>query len=73
LEFAKLLARYGYQTTRQAGSHLRLTSTFGSAENHITIPAHKFLKVGTLDGILGEVATYLNVSRPQLEQELFAS
>ena len=68
---AKLLGRYGYHVTRQEGSHLRLTSTARGVEHHITIPAHREMKVGTLAKILAEVAAYLEMSRSDLEQELF--
>jgi predicted RNA binding protein YcfA (HicA-like mRNA interferase family) len=67
----KLLGRYGYEPTRQSGSHVRLTSNFGGAEHHVTIPAHKSLKLGTLVGILDEVAVAVRLSRTDLEQELF--
>ena len=70
-ELAKLLRCHGYEQTRQVGSHLRLTSSIRGSQHHITIPAHKILKVGTLGGILAEVATYLKVSRAELEQSLF--
>ena len=70
-ELAKLLRFHGYEQTRQVGSHLRLTSSIRGSQHHITLPAHKILKVGTLGGILAEVATYLKVSRAELEQSLF--
>lgn len=70
-EFAGLLRRYGYEVTRQAGSHLRLTSNIRGTQHHITVPAHKHLKLGTLVGILSEVSGYLRMSRSDLEQELF--
>lgn len=44
---ATLLRRYGYEITRQTGSHMRLTSTFAGHEHHVTIPAHNPLKIGT--------------------------
>jgi hypothetical protein len=50
---------------------LRLTSTPRRIEHHITIPAHKDLKIGTLAKILAEVAAYLEISRSDLERELF--
>ncbi|MGD0932752.1 MAG: type II toxin-antitoxin system HicA family toxin [Candidatus Korobacteraceae bacterium] len=37
-ELAKLLRRYGYQITRQTGSHLRLTSSTRGTQHHIAIP-----------------------------------
>jgi predicted RNA binding protein YcfA (HicA-like mRNA interferase family) len=73
LEFAKLLSRYGYEVTRQAGSHIRLTSAFRGSQHHITVPAHKSLKLGTLIGILSEVATYLEMGRAEVERDLFGS
>jgi predicted RNA binding protein YcfA (HicA-like mRNA interferase family) len=38
-QLAILLRRYGYDVTRQTGSHNRLTTQLGG-EHHITIPAH---------------------------------
>jgi len=65
------LARYGYVTTRQAGSHLRLTSTAKGIEHHVTVPRHRSLKIGTLASILSEVADYLDLEREKLASELF--
>ena len=45
-ELARLLHRYGYQITRQTGSHVRLTSKFKGSQHHVTIPAHKDLRIG---------------------------
>ena len=70
-ELAGLLGKYGYKITRQTGSHMRLTSTARGFENHITIPEHKPLKVGTLDSILNEIAAYLEIEREELVKELF--
>jgi predicted RNA binding protein YcfA (HicA-like mRNA interferase family) len=71
-ELASLLQQhYGYKVTRQTGSHLRLTSEFRTSEHHLTIPVHSALKVGTLAGILNDVATYLEVDRSDLAEELF--
>ena len=70
-ELARLVQRYGYQITRQTGSHIRLTSKFKGSEHHITIPAHKELKIGTLSSVLSEVATYLEMERKKLIDEIF--
>ncbi len=70
-ELAKLLRRYGYEITRQKGSHLRLTTNLRGYEHHLTIPAHRQLKIGTVNTILVQVSAYLNVTRRELEQELF--
>jgi predicted RNA binding protein YcfA (HicA-like mRNA interferase family) len=70
-ELAALLRRYGYETTRQTGSHIRLTSTHRGVEHHITVPAHKILKVGTLSDILADVASYLEMPKDELAESLF--
>jgi len=70
-ELAALLGRYGYKTTRQTGSHIRLTSTFKGSEHHITVPRHKPLRVGTLGSIVNEIAAYLEIEREELVKELF--
>jgi len=70
-KLASLLSRYGYEVTRQTGSHIRLTSLARGNEHHVTVPAHKTLKVGTLGGILTEVADYLKVDRAELMRDLF--
>lgn len=70
-ELSALLRRhYGYQITRQSGSHLRLTTTV-NGEHHITIPQAKPLRVGTLAGVLSDVATHLGVPRTDVEDRLF--
>ncbi len=69
-ELARALAQLGYQITRQTGSHLRLTTIMGG-EHHVTIPKHKPLKVGTLNGILNEVAQHLSLDKQELLRRLF--
>jgi predicted RNA binding protein YcfA (HicA-like mRNA interferase family) len=64
------LARLGYSVTRRSGSHLRLTTTRGG-EHHVTIPNHNPLRLGTLNGILHDVADHVGLSREQLLQTLF--
>ena len=68
---AKLLGRFGYQVTRQTGSHLRLTSSRKGTQHHLTIPAHKELQVGTLHGILKDAASYLEKDFADFVEELF--
>jgi predicted RNA binding protein YcfA (HicA-like mRNA interferase family) len=55
-DLAKQLGRFGYSITRQSGSPIRLTRGVGSQEQHLTIPAHKPLRVGTLRQIHKDVA-----------------
>ncbi len=69
-ELAGLLRRYGYQVTRQTGSHMRLT-TLQNGEHHITIPRHKSLRVGTLNVIVKDVAQHLGMEREALVESLW--
>ena len=70
-KLASLLRPYGYETTRQTGSHMRLTSLLKGREHHVTIPAHRELSVGTLRSILGDVAAYLEIDLAALLHDLF--
>ncbi len=69
-QLARLLEKYGYHITRQTGSHLRLTTAL-AGEHHITIPAHKDLRAGTLNAILSDVANHLGMERDALVAALF--
>lgn len=70
-ELAKLLSKkLGYVITRQKGCHIRLT-TQEPSENHITIPQHTPLKVGTLSAILSDIADHLSIEREELMDILF--
>jgi len=70
-ELAKKLTKYGYITTRQKGSHIRLTTNKGGT-HHITIPKHSPLKVGTLNGIINDIAGHQKKSKKQVIEELLA-
>ena len=69
-QLAKSLSALGYRVTRQAGSHMRLTCDKPS-EHHITIPNHDELRIGTLAGILNDVAAHHGLSREELLNRLF--
>jgi predicted RNA binding protein YcfA (HicA-like mRNA interferase family) len=71
-DLAVLLRRYGYQVTRQTGSHLRPTSTLKGREHHLTVPSHKTLKLGTLSAILSEASRYLRIDRERLADQMFS-
>ena len=68
----KLLSSYGYGITRQTGSHVRLTrsATAETQEHHITIPAHRPLRIGTLSRIINDVAYHLGIKRDELLSKL---
>jgi predicted RNA binding protein YcfA (HicA-like mRNA interferase family) len=69
-ELARALARLGYEIDRQPGSHIRLTTQRGG-EHHVTVPAHAQLKVGTLNGVLRDVAEHAHLDRDELLDLLF--
>jgi len=69
-QLAILLGRYGYEVTRQTGSHIRLTTT-QEGEHHVTIPLHGSLRVGTLSAVLSDVAEHLGIPRQTLVETLF--
>lgn len=69
-DLAQALRKLGYSMTRQAGSHLRLT-TYEHGEHHLTIPQHTPLRIGTLSAILADVAMHFKISREQLLERLF--
>jgi predicted RNA binding protein YcfA (HicA-like mRNA interferase family) len=69
-DLARALGRFGYQITRQTGSHIRLTTQRGG-EHHVTIPDHAALRVGTLAAILADVAEHLEMDRSELLETLF--
>ena len=70
-ELVKLLSQTGYEVIRQRGSHIRLRLVTNTGEHFITVPNHVPLKVGTLNGILGEVSEHQKISREELIRGLF--
>jgi predicted RNA binding protein YcfA (HicA-like mRNA interferase family) len=71
-ELAKTLRRVGYETSRQTGSHIRLV-TMERGQHHVTVPNHNPIKIGTLSGVLGDVAAHLDIPREELARRLFGS
>lgn len=69
-ELVSVLRKLGYETVRQTGSHIRLT-TQENGEHHITIPYHSPLKTGTLNAILKDIAAHFKISRGDLLKQLF--
>lgn len=61
----KALRRLGYETTRQRGSHIRVT-TQRDGEHHEAIPCHAPLKPGLLASILKGVAAHHRLSVEEL-------
>jgi predicted RNA binding protein YcfA (HicA-like mRNA interferase family) len=69
-ELIKALGKLGYEVSRQSGSHIRLT-TKRNGTHHITIPDHRPIKVGTLAGVLADVAAHHQMTRDELLAYLF--
>lgn len=69
-DLVRALAEFGYVETRQSGSHIRLTTSLGG-EHHVTVPRHRALRVGTLGGIVVEIAKHHRLSRDEVARRLF--
>lgn len=69
-DLIKALGKLDYDVTRQSGSHIRL-STERNGTHHVTIPDHRPIKVGTLSGILGDIASHQRMTREELLSLLF--
>ena len=69
-ELSKALGKLGYEVTRQSGSHIRLT-TSRDGTHHVTVPDHRPIKVGTLSGILADIAEHHGLTREELLAMLF--
>ena len=70
---AVLRRRYGYRLVRQRGSHMTLTRIGGGASHSVTVPRHRFLRVGTLSGIVADVAAHLGMTQDDVRRELFGA
>ncbi|MGB1128333.1 MAG: type II toxin-antitoxin system HicA family toxin [Opitutales bacterium] len=66
---AKALRVMGYETTRQKGSHIRVSAQVNGT-HHEVIPAHKPIKPGTLSAILKSVAQHHQMTTADLIEKL---
>lgn len=64
-DLVKALKGLGYETSRQTGSHIRLT-THENGTHNVTIPNHDPVRMGTLAPILDDVAAHFGISRSEL-------
>lgn len=69
-ELIKSLNKIGYNTDRQKGSHIRLITEL-NGKHAITIPAHDPIKIGTLNAILIDIAEHFNISKDELNSQLY--
>ena len=63
------LQRMGYETVRQRGSHVRITTQAGG-EHHEVVPLHDPIRVKTLSSILKSVARHHGMSVQELLRRL---
>ncbi len=66
---AALCRRWGYVKVNQVGSHIIL-QTQEPTPHRVAIPAHKALRIGTLNGILRAVAYHKGVDRQAILDSL---
>jgi len=71
IELINSLKKFGYTPARQSGSHIRLTAKINGKTHNITIPAHKPIKIGTLNAIINELSNILEISKAELIKKLF--
>jgi predicted RNA binding protein YcfA (HicA-like mRNA interferase family) len=64
-ELIKILQKYGYEKTRQTGSHIRLTKSDDKGTHHITIPNHNPIKLGTLNAIVNDICERNGIDKEQ--------
>ncbi|MCF8011429.1 MAG: type II toxin-antitoxin system HicA family toxin [Clostridiales bacterium] len=70
-DLIKALSKFGYVSVRQTGSHVRLKSELKGYSHIITIPMHNPVKIGTLNNIFNDVASYVGMEKGKLIRELF--
>ncbi len=69
-DLIKAIRYFGYETTRQTGSHIKLT-TQQNGQHHLTIPNHDPIKIGTLQAIVTEVAQHAGLSKEEVIVRLY--
>jgi predicted RNA binding protein YcfA (HicA-like mRNA interferase family) len=60
-----LVKKWGYSIVHQTGSHIVLV-TAQPSHQRISIPAHKAVRIGTLEDILKEVATHKRINKQDI-------
>lgn len=69
-DLIKVLCRdFGYRQVHQAGSHVVL-ETGEPSHQRLAVPNHRYLRVGTLNGILRAVSEHKGVTRQTILESL---
>ena len=61
-ELSKALRKFGYEFGRQVGSHIMLETQL-EGQHLVVVPNHNSIKVGTLNGIINDVAEHFQLSK----------
>jgi predicted RNA binding protein YcfA (HicA-like mRNA interferase family) len=69
-DLLKALKLFGYEVVRQKGSHIRI-KTESNGGHYETIPNHKPIKIGTLSGILNNIAEHFDITKEELMEQIF--
>ena len=69
-DLLKALKSFGYEIVRQKGSHIRIKTEM-NGEHYETIPNHKPIKIGTLSGILNNIAEHFDMTKEELMEQIF--
>ena len=69
-DLLKALKSFGYEIVRQKGSHIRIKTEL-NGEHYETIPNHKPIKIGTLSGILHNIAEHFDMTKEELMEQIF--
>ena len=67
----RLARHYGYALRRMSGSHMTVTRVTEIGKHSVTVPAHRELRVGTLNAIVNEVAEVVGLPRRVVRETLF--
>lgn len=66
---AHLCKKWGFRKVHQVGSHIIL-QTDDPVSHRLAVPAHRSLKIGTLNAILADVAAHKNVLKEDILKDL---
>jgi len=69
-DLVRRLRVFGYEPTRQTGSHIRLTRESAEGTHNVTVPRHESLRVGTLNSILNAIASRLDIDKADLVRRI---
>lgn len=65
----RLCQRWGYRKIHQEGSHIIL-ETADPSHQRIAVPAHKALRIGTLNSVLRSISRHRGVTRQDIIDSL---